>query len=1570
MSSGAVAASDPGGGEPKLAAGADVEMTGASEEVAGAAAAAEVKIEKKGEAEVVAGDVQEGGGEAAAAVAVSDPLYATESAGMVSEEGCGGERTEGAEGVNGGRGGEGRVEAGAGGSQSGEAETKPVPVGDGAAAGGDGQAVETAVIATSGHAEAESNKVEEEYVNANPGLESKERDNGVAHCDMELENNVPGDVEGSSKIHEGDGAPAVDQPDDRSEMLPQTHEQVSVGGNNPSSNEAASPGNNNQGARYCLPPLDKGSFQVSDLVWGKVKSHPWWPGEIFDPSDASELALKHQKRGSHLVAYFGDNTFAWCDESQLKPFVTNYSQMEKQSSSEAFVGSVNNALEELSRRILSGMSCSCLPEELCDNGMSYVVENAGLKDGVTCSTVNRLEILKCFSPINLLHYIKDLALFPGKGGDLLELVIACSQLTSFNRSKGCSELASFQTGGGWAEDGMDTLAMQNAMVEEAVITEAHPAQDKPKRGRGRPRKQKPENDQVLMEKKDTSIRSNDTIYSNTVEDQMAMDFDDFENLQNKKKRSLDSFEDSEKSSTPTFGSSFKIGECIRRAASQLTASSSIVKLHNEPTLQKNTTEAENGEFDISSDDAAHELTVEKRAKRRRMHRNHTADPVELLSHLSLVATEPLNGHSFSPMIISYFSDYRNYVVSAATEASIVEKGTSRRGRKRRVMPSPEVETTDHMQDSYWSGLSLHNHPIHDLRKASSTTRPRRRRRSSRETCLPSSELGASAPKKQIQVIERSIIHVDEKLVDELKPTALVLSFGRSAAVPSETSLIKMFSRYGPLKECETEVQKDTNTVKVVFKKRVDAERAFSAAGKYGTFGPSLRSFRLVNMPFTLNTVEAKVPEEHTEDRGLEVPGPSDSEVPLDAMQVDRVDKTEKAEVGVEPLVEEVETVKQTQVEAEDTTLVNQVDTVEKADAKPTGNVDQTGTAEQTESVTEGSSEQVSTVEQAQKKQSVKGPSEVGQSGPATGASTGGMIDEICLGDAPNQALTDDTTNTLQMETASDAQAEDAVNLGLHANATHEESAQVVSENMQANVVAEAPKQNHISGDNTVFEAVAEVPSTAKIDPEAVTSNEVQEEGMVSLELQGQNSNEKPAEQDATEQKVLSEAPNQASGEGPGLKLENETLAAEQVGQGAVDQGVGPNKQVVVSKIAVESSDEQVDSTVLTVQAEAVTEASARQAEVGNQAPGDESIADATTEPSVLIEETMESKVELLVEENVENNAATIGLIEVTKGDITVGAPDENVDNKASVEALAGETREGEITVEAPGDKTENNAIAEPVTGGTMELESAAKAPDDETVEDVVLLDETTKTAKGTVEDVEAIGEKSSSTEKSVEHTTIETPEEKTPPVKEPVEDAMVDAPDEKTTVAEKTAEGATIEAPDEKAKEAEKTSEDNKVVAPDEKPAAAENILEEIMVDEEAAAAEKISEDTTTTAPDESATSAEKISEDTTTMAPDESATAAEKAQEDATVVAPDERVAGDEKTSEDTTVAAPDERAAAAEKTSEDTTVAASDERAAAEKTSEDTTVAAPDERAEVAEKIPEDTMVAAPDVQEGSSE
>ncbi|XP_020176772.1 PWWP domain-containing protein 5 [Aegilops tauschii subsp. strangulata] len=552
-----------------------------------------------------------------------------------------------------------------------------------------------------------------------------------------------------------------------------------------------------QRVRYRLPPLDKDGFRVSDLVWAKLQGRPWWPGAIFDPSDASELALEHQKEGHHLVAFFGDGSFAWCQESQLKPFMDNCLEMEKQGNSDAFTSAVNSALQELSTRILTAASCSCLPEYLSENGLCYLRGNSGLKAGVTCSKVNQAEILQYFSPEHLLHYMKSLALSPCQGGVLQDLVIACSQLMSFYRSKGYGEIASFQSGSAWAEDVIDTTA----------TNEVQPSHVKPKRGRGRPRKRKPDDNIELAEGRP------------------------------------------------------------------------IVKPQNEPIVHNNIGETECGEVDIY---------VKKPAKRRRVQRRHGVDTKDLLSGMA-----------------------------ASTEMSMIGKTEGDRSEEWKFLPCPKEETTDHMQDAYWSGLSLHTVSTHSLKGASGKTRPIRRRRPTRRTCAPSSDLSSPVQNMQpetldvnrkIEVIKRSIIHVDEKMVHDVNPTALVLCFGKSIALPSEMDFIRMFSRYGPLKETETEVHKNTNTAKVVFRKRVDAERAFSVAGNFGSFGPSLRSFRLANMPFSLTT-ELNYPKLRSEDGGMEIPACRVSGVALDSAQIGIVDKADKGETVGNPSVEHTEMVK-------------------------------------------------------------------------------------------------------------------------------------------------------------------------------------------------------------------------------------------------------------------------------------------------------------------------------------------------------------------------------------------------------------------------------------------------------------------------------------------------------------------------------------------------------------------------------------------------------------------------------------------------------------------------------------
>ncbi|KAD4586646.1 hypothetical protein E3N88_24247 [Mikania micrantha] len=82
------------------------------------------------------------------------------------------------------------------------------------------------------------------------------------------------------------------------------------------------------------------SFVVGDFVWGKIKSHSWWPGQV-----SMHLIMQHN--GQLLVAYFGDGSFSWCSPSQLKPFLNHFQDMLCQSKSKKFVNAVHQVLEEV-----------------------------------------------------------------------------------------------------------------------------------------------------------------------------------------------------------------------------------------------------------------------------------------------------------------------------------------------------------------------------------------------------------------------------------------------------------------------------------------------------------------------------------------------------------------------------------------------------------------------------------------------------------------------------------------------------------------------------------------------------------------------------------------------------------------------------------------------------------------------------------------------------------------------------------------------------------------------------------------------------------------------------------------------------------------------------------------------------------------------------------------------------------------------------------------------------------------------------------------------------------------------
>lgn len=125
----------------------------------------------------------------------------------------------------------------------------------------------------------------------------------------------------------------------------------------------------------------------------------------------------------------------------------------------------------------------------------------------------------------------------------------------------------------------------------------------------------------------------------------------------------------------------------------------------------------------------------------------------------------------------------------------------------------------------------------DSKKASitETSEPCVQKDSAEEILPANKEITGSGSKEQTGLKDCSA---------DSSPYALVLNFADSGLVPSEEKLNEIFNRYGPLHESKTKVTKKGKRAKVVFKRGEDAKTAFSSAGKYSIFGPSLLSYRL------------------------------------------------------------------------------------------------------------------------------------------------------------------------------------------------------------------------------------------------------------------------------------------------------------------------------------------------------------------------------------------------------------------------------------------------------------------------------------------------------------------------------------------------------------------------------------------------------------------------------------------------------------------------------------------------------------------------------------------------------
>ncbi|XP_019435573.1 PREDICTED: uncharacterized protein LOC109342051 isoform X2 [Lupinus angustifolius] len=642
-------------------------------------------------------------------------------------------------------------------------------------------------------------------------------------------------------------------------------------------------------ASYLLPTEKEGEFSVSDMVWGKVRSHPWWPGQIFDPSDSSEKAMKHCKKDCYLVAYFGDRTFAWNEASQLKPFRKHFSAIEKHSTSESFQNAVECALDEVTKQVEFGLACPCIPKGTYDTIKYQIIENTGIRQEIRSRHwVDESLNASTFSPGKLIQYLKTLSVLPTGGFDRLEHVVAKAQLLAFYRFKGYSTLPELQYGEGLDND-MDNIIHDGENSLSEVVEHLTPLSNNGDlAGPGNLKSQSSSHhkrkrnlkDSLPLAKKERSLSKLMGVTPDSPDGDYWSDEKVTDALvlpaRSKKKRTIDHFADdigmeegrktiSLAKVSNTTKPSFKIGECIRRVASQLTGSPSMLKSSGDRSQK--TDGSTDGVSGYGSDDPFQNFEEAQKSSLTVPTEYSSLD--DLLSSLQRVAEDPLGDYVHPNSMVSFFSDFRNSILVADISGkeifSTVKVGNKR--KKPTIAGTPEAFEFEDMNDTYWTDRVVDN----VAEEQPPVEKPRRKYKKKDNQLVPA-ESG-----KPVQVTRRPYsrkrysdsnhAEVSEKpsgYIDENAPAELVMNFAELDSVPSETNLNKMFKRFGPLKESETEVDRVSSRARVVFKKCADAEVACGSAKKFNIFGPILVSYELNYTPSALFKASSVAPTQEQE----------------------------------------------------------------------------------------------------------------------------------------------------------------------------------------------------------------------------------------------------------------------------------------------------------------------------------------------------------------------------------------------------------------------------------------------------------------------------------------------------------------------------------------------------------------------------------------------------------------------------------------------------------------------------------------------------------------------------------
>ncbi|XP_047156565.1 uncharacterized protein LOC124827532 [Vigna umbellata] len=601
-------------------------------------------------------------------------------------------------------------------------------------------------------------------------------------------------------------------------------------------------------------------FAVGDFVWGQADSKLWWPGRIYDPSDASDDALKLKQKNRLLVTYFGHGTFAWCHPSQLKRFEDNFDDMVKQSSCLDFANAVQEAASEVGRLLSMKLSRLVVDQKTGSESESIVLleKNSGIKEGVVVpeTGIDRL-LYSQFEPAELLSHVNRIARIIDSGSSIMELEILKARLSAYYLSKG-HKLPDFMDTQLVPGVG-DSLMDETVAVENSKSTVEAPTQgpfDELGHSPGlsgsisnHVRKQK-SIAEIMREDKDvhTASREVEAIGSNGGkkrkggEDGMAS-----KPVQKKKELLLvDTDEDVSSAEHYAKENSGSIGSWLRsKERKEVLDEGKSEERSRKGSLSRERKKSKylsppfttpiRGQREESME--AESFTVSRKVK---------------ASQTSAVAAVL----QYPPVYMGRFFDSSNYQTEEDDGKMVIDPKKIQAPveevlfQVRNAAISPQIRREGTSLDQFVDFTFVFRSSLYsegsllDVYEKNEPGRKRKKPESEEDGTLKEAHIPSVKQKSGTKKKRKETASGKKGADENAEGAVLVVSFCPGTSMPSRSDLISVYSKFGALNEAETDMLYNDYTARVSFLRSFEAENAFNHSKSNNPFGSSDVTFQL------------------------------------------------------------------------------------------------------------------------------------------------------------------------------------------------------------------------------------------------------------------------------------------------------------------------------------------------------------------------------------------------------------------------------------------------------------------------------------------------------------------------------------------------------------------------------------------------------------------------------------------------------------------------------------------------------------------------------------------------------